>query len=730
MANQRQRTIFLAFLLVVTGIIFIEAARLEILTLPRSRGPLTATLACQYASKELNRTPAPGPSISPWFRIVSFELATFSSKDNCFLQLHAPGLLHIGEKNYYVKVVSKNSEIDLVDDNVDSGLILNQEMFVQRQADGLRVNLSAVPIVPYERRVDILVSTSLQERWDMIWDFAIGASVFTPFLSSNRFDGLYRVDDAEKSLWWLNPRSGRFVSLRTYDHPTLYEFLLYHAVAKDDSLPGDFSFSRENQLAYHMPNGGSVEIENDVESARRFVERYARRIDEKAFSKLRARAVKKTAAGGFYRPLDRSDGVWYLHPVDARWYYLSFDTDGFFTLQYIAHSIEHRELTRLRAGEEEIVFDHGDTFLMDEETNELFYVWARTKELFALKNIEDFTSLVKRRGVRKLSDRLFQSYASGSSWIWEPREAAGDTVQLFVNGQQVGDANSTLRPTDTIEIANESIRAIYPFPRLGSDEQADWNYYRLIDGVWTLVNAKLFGDYSYFVDAIRNGPYDIRVETLKPDEVRIRTRSGTYSGSKTFEKTVMVKRDVPGVFVRYRSDPPNPEGEREMGFRRGFPYVYSEGGNSMQYVAAFPEEKNYLSLIILPYPMQTQRLAIDQYVERSNHDGFVFFGYIPFDASGITPRFTTSRRDGFLDVTMSVPEDGTYLVGADVLTEAGLESNVILAAEREFLKGRQTFAWKMKPGAKEMRKLYLLPLSCSNSQCPREIAAATASLLK
>lgn len=173
MARTSRNTLLLTFSILLATVIVVEAVRLEIIMFPRSTAPISARLVCLGREEILQEAQYPGNKKSMWFRLVSFELPSFSPDGHCGVALNVQRVLHVGRNDYYIKVLPLDAEVDLAQDNVDSGFIGNQQRLIEKNKDGLTVDLSVVPDVSYPRRFDVLVATSVSEWWQVIWDTII-----------------------------------------------------------------------------------------------------------------------------------------------------------------------------------------------------------------------------------------------------------------------------------------------------------------------------------------------------------------------------------------------------------------------------------------------------------------------------------------------------------------------------------------------------------------------------
>lgn len=615
--------------------------------------------------------------------------------------------------------------------------------------------------------------------------------------SNNDINGgeLFIQDDETETVWWLHPKSKRFVATRPISHVAIYEQLKFKSIPmrQAKSLRGKLILDENGNLFHYTTENERHYIPESNEETRNFIREIATRISKEKLNELIEQYIKEKPEMGAFFKINNDSAVWYLNPENANFYLITPDEQGFFTLQYLAHSVENRELKNMRARDTATINAHLGFFVIDEESNEIYYLNPETKTLEPIKNSKELKKFIEKAQKEKITKKLLKTYKTAPAWIWEKRKETKDKVILYVNGEEVKNKEFRLGPTDTIEITNGLIKAIYPFPNTGPSHQAAWNHYLKTDETWLLTNAKLYGDYNYFVDNFRNFPYEVKIETLSDEEVTISTSfhqknwreedalAYFHKGEILVKKTVKVKKDISGVFVKFESEPKNPFGERELGFGKGFELIYGKAPKGTTFIAAgerplfekgtqhtllidetrpknpyepfitgFPLHANYYALMKLPYGMMSyhyhfalQRLgqiAINEYLEKNDRDGYVFLGYYPFPSPQLTQKITPQIEKNTTTIDFAVPETGTYFLAGKIKSHEKTKALFKIENEKKEIeipntenkyqelplfeelsleKGTHKLEIETSNSEKiNLEKIFLIPLSCQTLTCP------------
>ena len=236
--------------------------------------------------------------------------------------------------------------------------------------------------------------------------------------------------------------------------------------------------------------------------------------------------------------------------------------------------------------------------------------------------------------------------------------------------EKITGTTHTFRQPDHIVFENGLFRVTYPFLR--DSQQAGHSYFVNVRGAWQRVTNLDHGDYVYFVDSVQRPPTNIAIRVNTPQEVCLEFTyqhknyqadghlKWAYRGDLRLTKRMSLQRAMPGVFVKLSSLPPNPKGEREIGFGSSSPLVYSEQviaqhpvagwhvdlrmkGAQRQYAVSLPLADSFYRLLALSRPMLTYsyqfnaneygRLTVNELIESETDRYQAFLGAVPFDSS-------------------------------------------------------------------------------------------------
>jgi hypothetical protein len=255
------------------------------------------------------------------------------------------------------------------------------------------------------------------------------------------------------------------------------------------------------------------------------------------------------------------------------------------------------------------------------------------------------------------------------------------------------------------DVVLESAAARVTYERLNLVEQAGSHSLYVRRGKeWVRLTSPEYGDYTYWVSTVVAPAVAAFVD---PGPNLARARFIYRHAGAFLEKTIALDRCSPGMFVRLRSDPANPVGEREIGVGRPLPVAFSKAALAVHpaanqhvfmnlaatappyWAAAVWPEQRLLAMIVLARPLATYSyqfdprqfgyLTVNQLTEHPEDAGFqAFLGAVPFDADVTVA--VSAAKDGVASAAMVAPADGEYAVWLRGTGDAAAE-DVVLAID-------------------------------------------------